>query len=136
MEAINVMSLSVTSIGPTAPIEQAHAMMLGLGARHLPVVRAGRLVGILSDRDVLLRVGHTGKAFVYPPVNVDALMSVGVITAELYTPVAEIAHLMITHKIDAVPIVTLHGDLVGIVTSTDLLRVVGQLSCAPGVRCA
>ena len=42
------------TIEPDATVSEARNRMIEIGARHLPVVRDGRLVGILSDRDVEL----------------------------------------------------------------------------------
>lgn len=127
MKALNVMTLDVATTSRDATIEQAHAVMLRLGVRHLPVVSGGTLVGILSDRDVLLCASHDGDDFVYPQSLVEEHMSMAPVTAALHTPLAELAKLMLEHKIDALPIVLPHNELLGLVTSSDLLRVVGVL---------
>ncbi|MBS1149850.1 MAG: hypothetical protein H6Q89_1548 [Myxococcaceae bacterium] len=127
MEALNLMTLAVTTIPSNAPLEQAHALMLRLGVRHLPVLTGGRLAGILSDRDVLLACSQSGDHFVYPAVPVGEKMASAPVTAGIHTPVAELANLMLEHKIDAIPILSHEGELIGLVTSSDLLRVVGAL---------
>ncbi len=135
MKAINVMTFKVATIAADAQIETAHTLMLRLGVRHLPVISNGKLVGILSDRDVLLCAGKTEDGFVYPPSLVAQSMSVDCVTAQLHTPIADLAKLMLAHKIDAVPIVLGDKELLGLVTSTDLLRVVGVLPGCLSMRC-
>lgn len=127
MKAVRVMTLTLTSVSADLPIRQAHALMLELTARHLPVVDGNKLVGILSDRDVLLSATQRGDDFVYPPLRVGDVMTADPITAEMTTPVSEVAQLMLEHKIDAVPIVSSAGELLGLVTSSDLIRVVAAL---------
>jgi acetoin utilization protein AcuB len=126
MEALDLMTQSVTTITPDLTIQQAHALMLKMTARHLPVVIGDKLVGILSDRDVLLCVTRVNDEFIYPDQKVAELMTSAPITAGRHTPVPQLAELMLDHKIDAVPIVGAKGELVGLVTSSDLLRVVGE----------
>ncbi len=124
METKELMTRSITSVGPQMTLQTAHELMLRMSARHLPVVDAGnRLVGILSDRDVLLAVGRQGDAFVYPQIPVANVMTPAPITAGVRTPIPVIASLMLEHKIDAVPVVA-DDQLVGLVTSTDLLALV------------
>jgi acetoin utilization protein AcuB len=91
--------------------------------RHLPVVRAGALIGMLSDRDVLARgtIGTDGTVHVPPHTTVaEAMTPTPLLTCEASTDVQELARAMTEQKIDAIPVV--HGlRLVGLVTSTDLL---------------
>lgn len=90
--------------------------------RHLPVVQDGKVVGILSDRD-LLRVGR-----VLPSGELDFMrrhagdiMTLSPIVCAPDASVAEAARIMTTEKIDALPVVA-GGRLIGLVTSTDLLQ--------------
>jgi acetoin utilization protein AcuB len=88
-------------------------MMERKHVRHLPVVTGGRLVGILSDRDLLPQSAASltcGEAMTPTPV-----------TCRPDTSVSRIAELMLAHKIDSVPVVDEDQQLVGLVTSTDLL---------------
>ena len=55
MQATRVMTRHVTTITPDVNLERAWSLMQRLTVRHLPVVFSGKVVGILSDRDLLLR---------------------------------------------------------------------------------
>jgi acetoin utilization protein AcuB len=134
MEAVDLMTVAVTAVSPQLSIAEAHGLLLKLTARHLPVVEGKRWVGILSDRDVLLRVGHDGDGFVYPKLQVRDVMTPSPITAGKHTPVAQLASLMLEHKIDAVPIVARENELLGLVTSSDLLKRVADASAGTAAR--
>ena len=101
-------------------------MRLG-GVRHLPVVRGGRLVGVVSERDVL-RVSLSNlhesgtderRAFLHV-LEIERAMSAPPIVVEPYVSVQKAALLMAENRIGCLPVV--EGDeLVGLVTATDLL---------------
>jgi acetoin utilization protein AcuB len=121
MDARVTMTREVIAVIPELPLSAAWRLMERKRIRHLVVVRAGELVGILSDRDVLLhaRPGKGGDLDV-PNEPVGAVMSPAPVTCEPSTSVAELARVMTERKIDAVPVLS-GTRLVGLVTSTDLL---------------
>ncbi|MGO9828895.1 MAG: CBS domain-containing protein [Myxococcaceae bacterium] len=122
MNADRLMRLEVVTVPPDLSLEAAHKLMLRRGVRHLPVVSGRRLAGIVSDRDILLASGRLKNGtYVYPSLSVGEVMAVSPISAEPGTPIPEIAKTMVQSKIDCVPIVIGRNDLVGLVTSTDLL---------------
>jgi acetoin utilization protein AcuB len=107
-----VMTKNVVVVSPIVSTGGAASMMERLAIRHLPVVDAGRLIGILSDRDLLKH----GRG-----VPCGEAMTVAPVTCSADVPVGRVAQLMLDHKIDSIPIVGASGALVGLVTSTDLL---------------
>ena len=116
------MSRQVTFISPSFPLNKAWRLMRERQIRHLPVVQAQRLVGILSDRDVLLRGrrGDDGELWVADE-PVETAMTPAPITCTVHTSVCWLAQSMITRHIDAVPVLDAGGELVGLVTSVDLI---------------
>jgi acetoin utilization protein AcuB len=115
-----VMTTPVVTATPETPASRARDL-LGTGHfRHLPVVRYGRLVGMISDRDL-----RAARMLAEDP-PVDRLGTADVLTVEPGTPVEEASRLMLEHKIGALPVVQ-HGALVGIVTESDLFRMLTRL---------
>lgn len=121
MRADATMTRDVIAVPPELPLTSAQALMETWRIRHLPVVQGGRVVGIVSDRDLLLRGSADGGRLVLPEGVVGEIMTVGPMTATRAMSVARIASTMIERKIDAMPIVDASDRLVGLVTSTDLL---------------
>ncbi len=123
MQATRVMTRHVTTITPDVTLERAWSLMQRLTVRHLPVVFSGKVVGILSDRDLLLRaIAVEGGALSFPPLAVGEAMTPHPIACQPGTHVSKLAALMLEHRIDSIPIVNTHDVLVGLVTSTDLLE--------------
>lgn len=122
MQAATPMTRDVIVAAPELALDAAWKIMQRKRIRHLPVVSAGALVGILSDRDVLLQstVGSKGEVQV-PTMKVGEAMTPAPVVCDPEFPVGELARVMTERKIDALPVVSSSGALVGLVTSTDLL---------------
>jgi CBS domain-containing protein len=123
MRASTPMTRDVIVVPPELSLADAWAIMRREHIRHLPVVRGGQLLGIVSDRDVLLRatMDAAGQATVEPDLLVAAAMTPAPFVCGQSTPVEEIVHVMTEKKIDAVLVVSSSDQLVGLVTTTDLL---------------
>ena len=101
--------------------------------RHLPVVSAGVVVGIVSQRDLyraavssMLQLQPSAEREWLASVPVRAVMSSNVITAAPDDSVHSAVELMLRHRIGCLPIVE-HGKLVGLVSETDCLRHLARL---------
>lgn len=123
MRATRVMTKNVTCVPPELTLERAWYLMQDLRVRHLPVVFEGKLVGILSDRDLLRRALPVDAVQLsFPPSAVGEAMTPHPVTAPPTTNVPKLAALMLQHRIGSVPIVSARDELIGLVTSTDLLE--------------
>jgi tRNA nucleotidyltransferase (CCA-adding enzyme) len=123
--AAELMSAPVRTILPETSIDQARRILLRYGHSGLSVMdEAGRLVGILSRRDLDIALHH---GFGHAPVK--GYMTAPVRTISPQTTLPEIESLMVTYDIGRLPVVS-EGELVGIVTRTDILRQIHHLNHA------
>ena len=123
----DIMTPNPVTVTPRNAIRTAVNLMREGGCRRLPVIDHGRLVGIISDRD-LRRAANSPFVvreqwydnFILDHIEVGSCMTPNPITIGPAAPIADAARLMRNHKIGGLPVVD--GDrLVGIVTETDLL---------------
>lgn len=123
------MTRSVVTIQSDALVSGVVDMMRKRKIRHLPIVdRGGRLVGIVTDRDlrqvvfdprIQERLGDLSKAL--NALTVREVMTWGVVTVRPETEIRQAAHLMREQKIGGLPVV--EGErVVGILTESDVLR--------------
>ncbi len=125
----DVMQRPVQTIVPDATLAAAYRLMQARAIRHLPVVDEGRLVGIITDRDLRLATSALHPHPFPPDARVVSVMQRRVVTATPLDPVEEAARLMRMRRIGCLPV--LDGDeLVGIVTVTDLLEAMLRLTGA------
>jgi CBS domain-containing protein len=113
------MTRDVVVVPPELLVSAARKMMEHSRIRHLPVVKRGRLVGIVSDRDLLPCEGGDLEG---ARTLVAEVMTPAPITCSISTTISRVAQIMLEHKIDCLPVVDPSGILVGLVTSSDLLQ--------------
>ncbi len=103
--------------------------------RRLPVMSAGRLVGLVTDRD--LKAASPSKAttldvhemyYLMAEMPVKEIMSRDPITVSQEATVEEAAQIMLAHTISGLPVVDAGGSLVGIITQSDILRALLHIS--------
>ena len=103
------------TVAPDVPFSELDELCQTNGFRHLPVVDAGGLVGILSERDLRRAMG----VGVEPHVSAAELMTPTPHTTRRDEPLSDAAGRMLEHRISALPIVDEDG--VGILTAFDVL---------------
>lgn len=124
MRLQDLMSTRVESISCNATAAEALARMRGLRVRHLIVSDGGKAVGVLSDRDLenlgtMAAVETAGERMSHP-----------IVTAAPETTVRQAANLLRGRTIGCLPVMV-GGRVVGIVTTTDLLELIGRGSERP-----
>lgn len=121
MQIREIMSTRVVTIGPKEAATEAWSRMRRRRIRHLLVVQARKLVGVLSERDLGGRAGGDIRT----RRRVQDLMTPHVASAEPETTVRDAADLMRKRLIGSLPV--LDGErLVGIVTATDVFDALGS----------
>jgi acetoin utilization protein AcuB len=125
--AREVMTGPVVSLSPDADLVDAWKMICEKRFRHVPVVsQSGALVGIVSDRDVLLRAALIAAAETahkaHPGGTIKEIMQTRVLTATPATEIRQIARVFFQERIGAMPVVDERGRLVGMITRSDVLR--------------
>jgi acetoin utilization protein AcuB len=128
------MSRSPVTIPADVPITEALRVMRENEVRRLPVLdEAGTMIGIVSEKDLLYAAPSPATSlsihemhYLLSQLLVAELMTTGVITVSPDTPLEEAARIMADSKIGGLPVVS-EGQLVGIITETDIFKVFLEL---------
>ncbi|GLI32933.1 CBS and ACT domain-containing protein [Desulforhabdus amnigena] len=131
----NWMSKSVITIDADDSMSQAISLIREHKIRMLPVLRKGKLVGVLSNTDLKRASASDATSldvhellYLISKVKVKDIMTKEIITIPFDFTVEEAALLLIEKKISGAPVVDEKGRLVGIITRDDLLKVLISLS--------
>ena len=132
------MTREVVVLSPETTAAEALAVCRERRVRHLPVLEAERLVGIVSDRDLRSAapaLGDPGRVEALGKLRVSEVMSRDVVSARPDDPIEEAANEMRERRIGCLPVVE-NDALVGIITSSDVMEALVQLMGAhePGSR--
>ena len=129
----DVLSVSPMTIPPSMSVHAAQALMQQRKIRHLPVLQDGRLVGIISDRDIRLVLPSPATSLtvweirhLFDTLTVGEVMTYFVMTTPPDCPVTEAVGRMLKHKGGALPVVE-DRQVIGILTRTDILRAFRRL---------
>lgn len=121
MKAQEIMTKDPRVVTPETPVQEAARLMQSEDTGVLPVVeslQSRRLVGVVTDRDLALRVVAEGKV----SAQVRDAMSSGVKTAKPGDNVKDVMALMASEQVRRIPIVDDAGTVVGIVSQADVVR--------------
>lgn len=124
MKVAEWMSADPQTVRLTDSVATARQLLSRYGIRHLPVVDADEVVGVVSDRDVRAdRLDSPASER-----SVEGVMSSppALVTADV--PIQDAARLMLSRRISALPVVDEDRRLVGIVTTTDCLLALLEMS--------
>lgn len=152
MRAHELMTRSVVTVEPEAPVPHIAQLLLDHGFSAIPVVDDGVPIGVVSEGDVVSRCSRTQSRrdwFVRLMAGDGTLndflgcaerarrareiMTAPVITTSEKAHSADISRIMLTHRIKRLPVVS-KGRMVGIVTRADLLKVVASTPREPSAE--
>jgi acetoin utilization protein AcuB len=129
------MSAPALSITPTTPVITAHQLMQDKHIRRLPVVKNEKVVGILTLGDIREAMPSDASSlsiweenYLLEKLTAWEIMSRNVLTITPDDTIFNAAQWMLDNKISGLPVVERAGHLVGIITESDIFRMVIRLS--------
>jgi acetoin utilization protein AcuB len=127
------MTRTVHTASSNGSLVEAFEIMRDYRVRHVPIVDGGRLVGILSDRDLRTALPSIGQVRAGDSVTrallvrrIEEVMTTLPITIAEQASIRTAAEIMCREKVSALPVVT-DGRLAGIITAEDLLWALVEL---------
>ena len=124
----DIMQTGIVTISAGDTLSTVEDIMTLGGLRHMPVVRAGTLVGVVSERDLLRAslsnltgFAHEERRAFLQVVEIARVMSTPPIVISPDAGIGEAARLLAEKRIGCLPVVE-EGKLVGLLTETDVLR--------------
>jgi acetoin utilization protein AcuB len=135
MPVRNLMSQKLITVSYEDSVLKASKLMKDNRIQHLPVLKQGRLAGIVSDRD--LKEAQPSKAttldihelyYLLDKLTVGSVMPSRLFTISPDATVEKAAAVMLQHNISALPVVNPQGDLQGIITKGDVFRAFVSIS--------
>jgi acetoin utilization protein AcuB len=132
LKVSDLMTKEVVSVEETTTLQEALRLMVSKGVRHLPVCKDSKVVAVISDRDLRVMVSDLVDPlkrrtyFETTPVSQHA--SSPVISIAPDTSVQEAARMFVESRIGCVPVVDGDDRMVGIVSQTDLLKWLAQMT--------
>ncbi len=123
-KVMKFMTMMPHSIGKDQTLAQAHKTMRELNIRHLPVLEGGKVLGILSDRDLYLI--ETLRDVDPTKIMVEEAMTPLPYSVSPDTSLDEVVVEMVEHKYGCA-VVMQNGKLVGILTTIDIMRALHEL---------
>ncbi len=123
------MSSPVEVVTPDTPVADAYNLMMRKGIRRLPVVQHDQLMGIVTIGD--LREARPSPAtslsiyelnYLLTKLTVGQVMTHNPYTVKTTTSIQEAARIMLQRKVSGVPVVNDEGAVVGVITESDIFR--------------
>lgn len=128
LTAGDLMTSDPDVVAPQTSIKEAIVLMNRGKERHLPVVQDGKLIGMVTDRDIRLAVNSplidvkpVERLHFMEDIPVERCMTANPQTVTVDTPIYQVAGLLARYKFGAVPVLD-GDDLVGIISVIDLLE--------------
>lgn len=128
------MTRDVATIGPEASVAQAWELCRERRVRHLPIVEEGRLIGLVSDRDLRDASpprGAGGEETVFGWSSMRDIMTTNLVTVQPRDTIDRAAKEIHDRRIGCLPVVD-NGELAGIITSSDMMQTLVEVFGAYG----
>ena len=140
MQVWQLMSSDVATLEANTTLNVADDLMQLKRIRHLPVLASGRLVGLVTQRDLFL-AGVSSVLNFRPQaekewlgrIKIEEVMTTGLVTVAPESDIAEAVARMLEHKIGCLPVVAA-GKLVGLLSETDCLRYLQRILSIADVK--
>lgn len=131
----NWMNPNVITVDADDSMLDATRILKEKNIRHLPVLEKGKLVGVVTDRD-LKRASPSDATsleaheilYLVANIKVREIMSRNPITVPYNFTIEEAAQILLEAKISGMPVVDKQGDVIGTITQTDLFKVLISLT--------
>lgn len=142
MKVANVMSRQVDYISADDKVEYASRLIFGRGINGLPVCKNKKVIGFITEQDIISRVFPTFQEYIEDPVHnqnfeemeqkmseifklkVEKIMSTDVISVKPSTPLLEAQSIMKVHNIGRLPVIDEDRKLIGIISNSDVFKAV------------
>jgi acetoin utilization protein AcuB len=142
MRVEDIMTAKVFTVEQHDLIDRVFFLIHYEKIRHLPVVEKGKVIGIVSDRDLYKVLGPKNNSNVIEGTSelhvvhkkVQNIMHRGVLTVHPDSYVSEAASIMANNRVGALPVVDKENKLMGIISATDILRVFSKIEKASEER--
>jgi len=129
------MSKQVITLDANDSMNNALHLLKKHNIKMLPVMKQGKLVGIVTDRDLKRASASDATSleihellYLISKIKVKDVMTKNPITVPLDYTIEETAEVLLKHKISGVPVVDHHGNIVGIITQNDIFRTLISLT--------
>ncbi|WP_240356324.1 MULTISPECIES: CBS domain-containing protein [Myxococcus] len=123
----DLMTRDVVTLEETDDLVRVDDLLKLNHIRHLPVVREGRLVGLVSHRDLIRALARQFSTRNLDPISVARIMSRDVEMVRSDLPVRDAIYKLLDHRFGCLPVVDRERRLVGIVTEADFMRMAARL---------
>lgn len=131
----NWMSKSVVTIDVDSSMQQALSLLKEHGIRMLPVLEKGKLIGIITDRDLKRASASDATSleihellYLLSKIKIKNIMTKHPITVPADYTIEETAEILLTKKISGVPVVDPQGNVIGTITQDDIFKALLALS--------
>lgn len=140
MRVQDIMQRSVVTVSEDTPLKEVGRLIFSLGLAGIPVVKEKKLVGIVTEKDILNKFHPTVEEYMEDPVNMadfekmeenlgyflntqaSDVMSTNPTTITAETPLVKAQSIMFVNRVSRLPIVNSQGELIGIVSQGDIFR--------------